>query len=100
MKEFDSNATKLVVSFVDQSVNEEVVWEIDEIPEANLLMDDASDSENSTEVEFTPFEDGDTYRAILYVNMYEGNIEIFNDDTDEEIKDFKIEEFFDDDKDK
>lgn len=48
---------------------------------------------------FTPHEDADTYRVVLYVNMNEGNIELYNDDKDEEIETFDIQEIFEEDND-
>ena len=97
MKTFNPNATKLIVSFVEKSNNEKIEWTIEEIPTANMEADNASESENSNEVSFTPHEDADTYRVVLYVNMYEGNIELYNDDKGEEIKSFDIQEILEED---
>lgn len=94
MKQFNPNTTKLIVSFVSEKENEEVEWEITDIPSANFESDTIRDSENSTEVEFTPFENGDIYKAVLYVNNAEGNMQLFNDSKDEEITDFEIKEIF------
>ena len=44
-----------------------------------MEVDSTSESENSNEVPFTPHEDADAYRAVLYVNMNEGNIELYNE---------------------
>ena len=93
MKQFNPNATKIVISFVGENSNELVEWEINEIPVADFIQDSIRDSENSTEIEFSP-NDKETYRAVLYVNSAEGNIELFNDETDEEITDFEIYEHF------
>lgn len=98
-KQFDQFATRIVVRFVSEKENEEVEWEIDEIPEANLETDTVGGSENYAETEFTPFEDGDTYKAVLCVNQERGTIQLFNETTDEEIREFEVEEFFDDDND-
>lgn len=97
MKTFSPNATKLIISFVEKSNNEKIEWTIEEIPTANMEADNASESENSNEVSFTPHEDADTYRVVLYVNMYEGNIELYNDDKGEEIKSFDIQEILEED---
>ncbi len=97
MKTFNPNATKLIISFVEKSNNEKIEWTIEEIPTANMEADNASESENSNEVSFTPHEDADTYRVVLYVNMYEGNIELYNDDKGEEIKSFDIQEILEED---
>lgn len=98
MTTFNLNATKLKITFISEKENEKVIWEIDEIPTpnylANYLAESVRDSENSEEFEFTPFEDSDTYRAVIYVNNAEANIELFNDTEDEEITEFSVEEFF------
>lgn len=93
MKQFSPFATKIVISFVCEYSNELVEWEINEIPVADFTQDFIRDSENSTEIEFSP-SDEETYRAVLYVNSAEGNIELFNDKTGEEITDFEIHEYF------
>ena len=99
MKTFNPNATKLIVSFVEKCNNEEIEWTIEEIPTANMEADNAPESENSNEVSFTPHEDADTYRVVLYVNMNEGNISLYNDDKEEEIETFSIKEIFEEDND-
>ena len=83
MKQYDLNATKLNVIFNDGSNN---CWEINEIPTGNLLAEHIGDSENSIEV----ISDDEKYRAILYANIAEGQIEIYNNETDEEITDFEV----------
>lgn len=88
MKQFNLNATRLIISL---GISEDEKWEIDEIPSANFESETIRDSENSTEV----IDETEKYRAVLYVNMVEGNIELFNNETDEEITDFEIEEIFD-----
>ena len=93
MKQFNPNATKLIARFVDKTINEEIEWEIDEIPSANIEAETIKDSENSTEI----ISDDESFRAVLYTNMYEGNIEVFNNETDEEITDFDIQELIDSD---
>lgn len=97
MKQFNPNATKLIISFVEQSKKENIKWEINEIPIANMQEDNVSKSENSNEVLFIPYEGANSYRAVLYVNMYEGNIELYNDDEDREITEFDIEELTEED---
>lgn len=99
MKIFNPNATKLIVSFAEKCDNEEIEWTIEEIPTANMEADNAPESENSNEVSFTPHEDADTYRVVLYVNMNEGNISLYNDDKEEEIETFSIKEIFEEDND-
>lgn len=95
MTPFSLNATRLCITFTSEKEDEEVMWEIDEIPTPNYLAESVRDSENSEEFEFTPFEDGDTYRAVIYVNNAEASIELFNDTEDEEITEFSVEEYFD-----
>lgn len=85
MKNFNQNATKLIIS-----LNNGEKWEIDEIPSANINAETIRDSENSTEV----ISDDEKYKAVLYVNQAEGNIEIYDNDSDEEITDFDVREVF------
>jgi hypothetical protein len=97
MKEFSQHATRLVISFVSKKENERVEWEITEIPCANYESETIRGSENYNEVEFTPFDDGDTYLVVLSVNQEKGDLSLYNENTDEEINDFEIKEFFDED---
>jgi len=92
---FNPLVAKLIVSFVDEKQNEKVEWEIKEIPTANYMSETIGDSWNSNEEEYTPLEDGDTYRVVINVNQERGEIELFNDTEDKEITDFEIQEFFD-----
>lgn len=89
MKEFNLNATSLIVRF-DNEEGEEIEWEIDSLPTPNPFADTASDSENSDEY----IHEDEKYRAVVYVNNNEGNIELFNNETDDEIEDFEVEEFY------
>lgn len=85
MKNFNQNATKLIIS-----LNNGEKWEIDEIPSANINAETIRDSGNSTEV----ISDDEKYKAVLCVNLAEGNIEIYDNDSDEEITDFDVREIF------
>lgn len=90
MKEFNVNAASLIISFVDDE-GEEIEWEIDSLPIPNPFADTACDSENSEEY----ISEDEKYRANIYVNNNEGNIELFNNETEEEIDDFEVKEIFD-----
>lgn len=89
MKEFNVNATSLIVRF-DNEEGEEIEWKIDSLPIPNPFADTTSDSENSDEY----IHEDEKYRAVVYVNNNEGNIELFNNETDDEIEDFEVEEFY------
>lgn len=89
MKQFDSNAESLIVRFTDKK-GEEIEWEIDELPCADFEAETIEDSENSEEY----IHEDEVYRANIYVNQVEGNIEIFDTVSDEEITDFEVEEIF------
>lgn len=95
MKQFNPLATRLIICFVDNKLNEYVEWEITDIPSANMLSETIGDSWNSNEEEYTPFEDGDTYRIVINVNQEKGEIVLFNDTENKEIEDFEIKEIFD-----
>ena len=90
IKKYDINATRLIISFTID--NELVEHEVSDLPCPNYMKDTATDSENSTE-DFVEYDD-QTYRIELYANIYEGNVAIFNDSTEEEIEDFTIKEVF------
>lgn len=92
METFNVNATSLTVEMTCVECGESFTATLDEMPMANFAADNASDSENSEENSFECTECGHSYRAVLYKNMDEGNVEIFDEDTDEEIKDFEISE--------
>ena len=94
MKEFNIAATRLLISFVDEN-KEDVLMEINNIPRGNFNSDTIRDSENSDEV----LSEDERFKAVIYANMVEGNIELFNNETDEEITDFEVEEIIDDDED-
>lgn len=90
MKNFSLHATSLIVRYIDKD-DEKVEWEIDELPFANFEAETIGDSENNDEY----ISDDENYKAVIYVNTTEGNIQLFNNITDEEIYDFEIEEVFD-----
>lgn len=92
MKTYNVNATSLIIRFTDEEENV-VEHEVIELPCPNYMGDTAENSENSTE-EYVE-DDNIRYKIELYANIYEGNVAIYNDDTNEEIEDFEIEELYD-----
>lgn len=88
MKNFNVNASKLTIEFTCEKTNEHVVLVFDEIPVPNYEAETIRDSENSTEQEYD-FENGRSYKVVVYINIVEGNVEVF-DTTEEE---FEIENF-------
>lgn len=89
MTQFDQNADGLIIRFTDEE-GEEIVWEIDALPLANPIAETYEDSVNSEEY----FYDDDKYKAIVYVSLTDGNIELFNNETYEEITDFEVEKTY------
>ncbi len=94
MKHFNVNATSLTVSFLGKIDNEKKEVQINTLPLPNYEAETVNDSENSEEEEFL-LEDGHSYRVVIYKNIAEGSIELFDNTIDEEISDFDIEEHFD-----
>ena len=65
------------------------------MPLPNYNSDFIGDSENSTDQEFD-FENGHSYRVVVYKNTAEGNVEVFDITDDEfEIEEFIVNEEFD-----
>ncbi len=88
MKSFNVNASNLTIEFTCEKTNEQIVLVIDEMPTPNYAAETIRDSENSTGQEFD-YENGRSYKVVVYKNTVEGNVEVF-DITDEE---FEIEDF-------
>ena len=95
MEHFNVNAISLTVSFIDVEGKERTL-EIQELPTPNYAAETIGDSMNSTEEEFS-FDDGRTYKVVMYADMAEGSIELFDITADEEIEieDFEVGEEFD-----
>lgn len=91
MKQFNVNATTLHISFICRDCGELIELEVSEIPQPNYAADSVADSENSDEITMQ-YDDDHSYRVVLYVNMVEGNVEVFDDETNEEITDIKVVE--------
>ncbi|MDE5711787.1 hypothetical protein [Bacteroides sp.] len=94
MKNYNINATGLVVRFLCANCHEEVVSMIESLPIPNYESETIGDSENSVEEEIQCENCGCQYIVNLYANITEGQIDIVNDETGECIEDFQIEEVF------
>lgn len=92
MKQFNVNATGLIIRFACSADQEFEEFEITEMPEPNFLSETIRDSENSIEEEFESDSDSHTYKVVVYKNLAEGNVEVFDTSSDEEITEFEIEE--------
>ena len=90
MKSFNVNASKLTIVFTCEMTNEQVVLVFDEMPNPNYAAETVRDSENSNEQEFD-YENGRSYKVVVYKNIAEGNVEVFDTTEEEfEIEDFKL----------
>lgn len=88
MRFFNVNASKLTIEFTCEKTNEQVVLVFDDMPIPNYAAGPIRDSDNSTEQEFE-YENGRSYKVVVYKNTTEGNVEVF-DTTEEE---FEIDDF-------
>lgn len=95
MKQFDVNAVGLRIRFVSRENEEIEELEVTEMPFPNFLSDSIRDSENSIEEEFESDSDGHSYRVVVYKSAAEGNVEVFDLTSDEEVADFEVEEYYD-----
>ena len=77
MKSFNVNASKLTIVFTCEMTNEQVVLVFDEMPNPNYAAETVRDSENSNEQEFD-YENGRSYKVVVYKNIAEGNVEVFD----------------------
>jgi len=94
MKSFNVNASGLTIKFTCEITNEEVVLEVDEMPIPNYESDTIRNSENPTEQEFD-YDNGRSYKVVVYKNIAEGNVEVYDTTEDEfAIEDFEIIEEF------
>jgi hypothetical protein len=90
MKIFNVNASKLTIEFICEKTNEQVVLVFDDMPIPNYTAETIKDGENSTEQEFA-YENGRSYKVVVYKNTAEGNVEVFDTTEEEfEINDFEL----------
>lgn len=92
MKQFNVNATGLIICFTDEENNIKVTLQVTEMPEPNYLSETIRGSENSAEEEFVYDDNGHSYRVVVYKSSVEGNVEVFDTTIEEEIEDFECEE--------
>ena len=90
MKTYNITAVSLKIWFTNEDGNL-VEGEVTDLPQPNLQAKNAEKSRNSDE-KTIDYDEEHSYKVVLEVNMYEGNVQIFNDETDEEIENFDIEE--------
>ena len=93
MKNFDINAISLTIRFTCEDMDETVELGTSVMPVPNYMAETIHDSENSDE-EVIEYDDNHRYRVVLYANTAEGNVEVFNEDTGEEIENFEVESHF------
>ena len=91
MKSFNTDATSLTVSFICEETKEKICLHIEDMPEPNWYADSINDSVNSIEEEFDG-NNGHRYKIVIYKDLSNGNLEVFDVTNDEiEIEDFEIE---------
>jgi len=94
MKNFNVNATGLIIRFACSANQDLEELQISELPEPNFFLDTIRDSENSTEEVFESDTEGHSYKVVVYKNIAEGNVEVFDLTSDEEVTEFEIEECY------
>lgn len=95
MKNFNSLATEITIEFDCINCGSKIIETISDLPIANMNANYTADSENYTEDTFTCPDCDNEYTYEVYVNMNEGKINI-QDENDNIIQDFDIEECFND----
>lgn len=95
MKSFNVNASKLTIKFTCEKTNEQVVLVFDEMPNPNYAAEIIRDSEIPNEQEYD-YENGRSYKVVVYKNIVEGNVEVFDTTEEEEVEiiDFELFEGF------
>ena len=96
MENFSPLSNAIVVEFECTECGFPISETIEELPMANMMADNVSDSENSDEEVFRCCECDKEYTCSIYVNQYEGNIEITTEDGNV-IEDVTVEPIFDED---
>ncbi len=81
MENFNPNATSITLEF-DCLCGATITAPIEQLPQANMLAENVEDSENIEEYTIA-CECGNEYTCNVYMNMYEGNVEVRDcDDND------------------
>ncbi len=93
MKNFNSLAKSITVEFDCMKCGTTINETFEDLPVADMLADNASGSENSTEETIVCPECGEEYTCDIYVNMYEGNVEITSSNRDV-VDDVAVEETY------
>lgn len=95
MTTFEALADSIKVSFVCPQCGKTVEYEIEDLPIPDYGAETAADSESYDSEDFQCQNCGHEFRADKFVSFYEGNVEIDDLQTGEEIDEVKVEEHFD-----
>lgn len=83
MKNFNPIAVETITIKFDCSCETEVVETLSDLPIANMYADNVADSENTDEYPICCIDCGKEYTCYVYVNMYEGNLEVKDENGNE-----------------
>lgn len=100
MEQFNVNADRIIIRFNSAENGEEIELDVTKMPIPNYSAETINGSgDSSEEQEFESDIDGHIYRTVVYKNMSDGNVVVFDDTDDVEIVDFEIKETIAEDKD-
>lgn len=91
MTSFQILVNSIIVRFTCPQCGEKVKQELYNIPIPNGGADTASDSENSDDEDLLCDNCGHEFRAEIYANMYEGNVEIIDAESNDVIENVEVE---------
>jgi|GEM_PF-6835564 predicted RNA-binding Zn-ribbon protein involved in translation (DUF1610 family) len=94
MQTFSINTSSLNVSFTCPKCEEFITETLDDLPMADFTADSVKASENSDEFPNVCPECGAEFKIDVIVNMYEGNLCVYDDNDD--VIDCELEEFAED----
>lgn len=90
MEMFNIGATSIIIRFKCSGCGQEIEYMIDDFPSPNMLAEDVRNSENSEEYAITCPQCEKEFNIYVYVNLYEGNVEVKDEDGND--LDFVLEE--------
>lgn len=83
MKKFSKSASVINVSFTCPICGADVELEIEDLPVPDMSADNVPDSENSDDYDVACDTCAQDFRVEVYVNMYEGNVAVYDSNNDE-----------------
>lgn len=94
MESFNPFADSLDISFTCPHCHEKTSYRVNDVPSPDWSGDTAASSENYDDDDFCCEHCNHPYSIDVFVNIYDGEIVIRDSETNEEVKDLKVEEYF------